>query len=80
MNVNVNNKYVNKNNYNKANFNKQAGNWQHDAQHRRGAPYSNKATANKYGGGRRGAAGANRLDGGAGAGNIEVSRHSGGAM
>jgi hypothetical protein len=57
VNVNVNNKYVNnynKNNYNKANFNKQGGTWQHNPQHRGGAPYSNKATANKYGGTARG--------------------------
>ena len=30
------------------------GNWQHNAQHRGGAPYANKATANKYGGSARG--------------------------
>ena len=66
VNVNVNNKYVNnynKNNYNKANFNKQGGTWQHNPQHRGGAPYSNRQTANKYGGT------ANRPGGGAGAAN-----------
>ena len=62
VNVNVNNNYVN--NYNKTNVNninnvnrnnvnnvKGSGNtWQHDSQHRGGAPYSNKTTAQKYGG------------------------------
>src|SRR5712692_2529471 len=82
VNVNINNKYVNnynKNNYNKANFNKQGGTWQHNPQHRGGAPYSNRATANKYGGNARGDSLANRqagarqgqgqLGGGAGAAN-----------
>ena len=44
---NVNN--VNRNNVNNVN-NKSANTWQHDAQHRGGAPYSNKTTAQKYGG------------------------------
>jgi len=82
VNVNVNNKYVNnynKNNYNKANFNKQGGTWQHNPQHRGGAPYANRQTANKYGGNARGDSLANRqagarqgqgqLGGGAGAAN-----------
>ena len=30
------------------------GNWQHNSQHRGGAPYSNKSTASKYGGSSRG--------------------------
>ena len=70
VNVNVNNKYVNnynKNvnkNFNQGNFNKQGGTWQHNAQHRGNAPYGNRQTANKYGGGgARGQGGA----GGAGA-------------
>jgi hypothetical protein len=41
---NINN--VNRNNINNANGNT----WKHDAQHRGGVPYSNKATAQKYGG------------------------------
>src|SRR5438552_6083067 len=55
--VNVNNKYVNnynKNvnkNFNQANLNKQGGAWQHNPQHRGNAPYGNRQTANKYGGG-----------------------------
>jgi hypothetical protein len=32
-------------------------NWQHNSQHRGGAPYSNKSTANKYGGSTRGGGG-----------------------
>jgi hypothetical protein len=36
------------------------GNWQHNSQHRGGAPYSNKATASKYGGSARGDSGGSR--------------------
>ena len=82
--VNINNN----NNFNK-NYNKsvnrgaagQSNTWQHNPQHRGGTPYSNKATANKYGGGtsragaggagtatRTGGAGAGAKPGGAGAG------------
>ena len=76
VNVNVNNKYVNnynKNNYNKANFNKQGGNWQHNPQHRGGAPY-NRASASQVQGqlasrGQGGAGAGNRPGGGAGAAN-----------
>jgi hypothetical protein len=74
INVNVNNKYVN--HYNKTNINNKItsgnNNWQHNPQHRGAAPYSNRATANKYGGTARqqpaGGAG-NRPGGGAGAAN-----------
>jgi len=64
ININVNNNYVN--HYNKTNINnvnrnninngnRNGGNsWQHNPQHRGGAPYSNKSTANKYGGTARG--------------------------
>jgi len=50
--------------YNNVNINRNANihvnrngnsNWQHNAQHRGGTPYSNKATANRYGGTTRGA-------------------------
>jgi hypothetical protein len=94
VNVNVNNKYVNnynknvnKNfnqaNFNKANFNQankiNSGNWQHNPQHRGGAPY-NRASASQVqnqlasrgagAGNRPGATGAgNRPGGGAEAGN-----------
>jgi hypothetical protein len=64
ININVNNNYIN--HYNKTNINNVnrnninnvnrngGNNWQHNPQHRGGAPYSNKATANKYGGTARG--------------------------
>jgi hypothetical protein len=64
ININVNNNYIN--HYNKTNINnvnrnninnvnRNGGNtWQHNPQHRGGAPYSNKATANKYSGTARG--------------------------
>src|SRR6266536_2305437 len=64
INVNVNNKYVN--NYNRTNVNNRITNnssWQHNPQHRGGAPYANRQTANKYGG-----AGAANRPGGGGAG------------
>src|SRR5439155_15646306 len=70
INVNVNNRYVN--NYNRTNVNNRIANnssWQHNPQHRGGAPYANRQTANKYGGTTRGAGTANRPGGGAGAGN-----------
>jgi hypothetical protein len=57
---NTNIKNTNINNANRASTlpaNRPAGsnnNWQHNPQHRGGAPYSNKATANKYGGTARG--------------------------
>jgi len=68
ININNNNNFVN--NSNRQNINNKgnrtgnrtgSGNsWQHNAQHRGGAPYSNKATANKYGGTARGDSMANR--------------------
>ncbi len=51
----------NNNNFNRNNINNSGnrgnannGKWQHNPQHRGGAPYSNRATANKYGGNARG--------------------------
>jgi hypothetical protein len=57
VNINVNNNYIN--HYNKTNINNKIGsgnnnNWRHNPQHRGGAPYSNRTTANKYGGSARG--------------------------
>jgi len=50
VNINVHNDF-NRN----ANINRGGGNnWQHNPQHRGGAPYSDRATANKYGGTARG--------------------------
>jgi uncharacterized protein DUF3300 len=54
VNINVNNTYNKNTNINRGG--NQAGggnNWQHNAEHRGGAPYSNQATANKYGGSTR---------------------------
>ena len=53
-----NNVYINNNNnFNQINHNRNgsgSGNWQHNAEHRGGAPYGDRATANKYGGSSRG--------------------------
>jgi len=57
ININVHNNYVNhynRTNINHNNFNGGGNNWQHNPQHRGGAPYSNRATANRYGGTARG--------------------------
>jgi hypothetical protein len=62
ININNNNTFVNNSNrQNISNSGNRTGNrtgssnsWQHNAQHRGGAPYSNKVTANKYGGTARG--------------------------
>jgi hypothetical protein len=55
--INVNNNFVRNNNIRNNNFNgNRAGNtkWQHDAGHRGGAPYANRATADRFGGTARG--------------------------
>lgn len=54
ININNNNNFVN--HYNRSNNINRSGNsnWQHNAQQRGGAPYKDRATANKYGGGTRG--------------------------
>ena len=52
------------------------GNWQHNSQHRGGAPYSNKSTANKYGGSARGES---RGQGGSRGGAATASSRGGGA-
>ena len=49
--INVDNNF-NRNNINTGN--RGDGNWNHNSQHRGGAPYADKATANKYGGTARG--------------------------
>jgi Protein of unknown function (DUF3300) len=62
ININNNNNFVNNSNrQNVSNSGNRTGNrtgsgnsWQHNSQHRGGTPYSNKATANKYGGTARG--------------------------
>ena len=92
ININNNNKYVKNSN---RNINISSGNrpsqqpgggkWQHNPQHRGGAPYGDKGTANKYGGRARvqpiGATAGNRaLSGsGPGAGNAAINRSVGNA-
>jgi len=66
INVNVNNNFVR--HYNNTNINRggnriNSGNWQHNPQHRGGAPYGNRATAQRYGGDARGDSLANRQAG-----------------
>ena len=54
----------NRNNVNGGNRGGGGGNsWQHNAQHRGGTPYGNKATANKFGGTTRGASASDRQAG-----------------
>jgi len=66
ININNNNNFVRNSNRQTGNrpSNQPArggsGNWQHNPQHRGGTPYSNRATANKYGGTARGDSMANR--------------------
>jgi len=68
ININNNNTFVNNSNrQNISNAGNRTGNragggnnWQHNAQHRGGTPYSNKATANRYGGTARGDSAASR--------------------
>ncbi len=54
ININNNNNYIS--HHNRQNNVNRTGNsnWQHNAQQRGGAPYKDRATANKYGGGARG--------------------------
>jgi hypothetical protein len=59
--INVNNNFNRNSNFNRnTNVNRStnrtgaSNKWQHNSQHRGGAPYSNRATANKYGGQARG--------------------------
>lgn len=64
ININNNNNYI-KNSSNRQNVSNRTGGgntWQHNPQHRGGAPYSNRATANKYGGTARGDSTASRQD------------------
>ena len=86
ININNNNKYVKNSNRttnissgNRLSQQPRDGKWQHDPQHRGGAPYGDKGTANKYGGRSRaqpiGAPGANRSGGsGIAAGNPALNR------
>lgn len=77
--VNRNNTFVNNSNRNLQGGNRvnsQGGNtWQHNPQHRGGAPYSNRATANRYAGTARGDSMASRQ-----ASARQASARSGGAL
>jgi hypothetical protein len=53
ININRNNTFVNNSNRNLQGGNR-SNTWQHNPQHRGGAPYSDRATANRYGGTARG--------------------------
>jgi hypothetical protein len=85
VNINVNNNY-NRNNINTGGNRGGGNNWQHNSQHRGGAPYADKATASKYGGSARGSspsarqasAGQQQARGGASA-SQQGARTSGGA-
>jgi hypothetical protein len=77
--INNNNTFVNNSNrVNNINTGGGNSNWQHNSQHRGGAPYGDRSTANKYGGNTRGGSGGqqaratpstmDRGGGGAGAG------------
>ncbi|HTC94379.1 MAG TPA: DUF3300 domain-containing protein [Terriglobales bacterium] len=66
--VNRNNTFVNNSNRvnnvsNRQNLSNRSGNWQHNPQHRGGAPYSSQATANRFGGTTRGSSTATRQAG-----------------
>ena len=54
ININRNNTFVNNSNRAGNRYGGANGSWQHNPQHRGGAPYSNRATANRYGGAARG--------------------------
>jgi hypothetical protein len=62
--INVNNNFVRNNNINR-NTNLSGNKWQHNPQHRGGAPYGNRATADRYGGTARGDSAAARQSSGA---------------
>lgn len=83
--INNNNTFVNNNNI-KNNVRASGGssNWQHNGQHRGGAPYGDRATANKYGGSTRGGArqdrpGASSMDRGGGGASARGRGGPGGA-
>jgi len=62
ININNNNNF-NRTNVNNSNRTSNRSNWQHNPQHRGPAPYSNRSTANKYGGNDRGGPNSNRPGG-----------------
>ena len=94
VNININNRYVNHYNRN-TNINNRYGgangNWNHNPQHRGGAPYADRGTADRYGGTARGDStaqrqsaaranpGTNALGSGSGANRAGASASSAGA-
>jgi hypothetical protein len=64
ININNNNNYVKNNNRQNNISNSGNSNWKHNANQRGGAPYGDRATANKYGGGARGDSAGNRQSAG----------------
>lgn len=81
VNINNNNTFVNNSNRqnnvsNRSGNRTGSNNWQHNSQHRGGTPYSNRATANKYGGTTRGASAADRQAGA----RQQQARQQGGTM
>ncbi len=78
ININNNNNFNRNTNVNRGGSG--SGNWQHNSQHRGGAPYSNKATASKYGGSARGesARGQGGAGGRAGGAGASASSRAGG--
>jgi hypothetical protein len=54
ININRNNTFVNNSNRAGNRYGGANGSWQHNPQHRGGAPYANRSTANRYGGAARG--------------------------
>jgi hypothetical protein len=77
ININNNNNFNRNANINSGNRvnSARSGNWQHNSAHRGGAPYQNRATANKFGGTARGDSLANRQAGA----RQQVSRQGGNA-
>ncbi|MCE7960185.1 MAG: DUF3300 domain-containing protein, partial [Acidobacteria bacterium ACB2] len=69
INININNSFnqINANRNTNVSGNRGGGNsWQHNSQHRGGAPYSNQATASKYGGSTRPTGASQQARGGSG--------------
>ena len=62
--MNINNNFNRNSNFNRNNINRTGRNtWQHNPQHRGGAPYANRATANRFGSNARGDSLASRQKG-----------------
>jgi hypothetical protein len=81
ININVNNSFNRNTNINRNTNVNRGGNttWNHNPQHRGGAPYSNQATANRYGGTARGQSGARTQSAGVGAQSAGAGNRTAGA-